>query len=255
MVFFAGLPGTGKSLLTHQLAHLARSKGRDVQLLQWDLARPVFEASPAGQRYPLLDGVTHVVIRRAVGLWARDDIARRHSKDSMNGALLVGETPLVGNRLVELVTPADDDAEAALSSESCAFALPVPSDMVRRHVEDERRRRFGTPLHQRELEDASPEVMAGAWRELVAIGKALGIVAERAPDDLPYDADVYRLVYERLLQHRHVQVIALDTLLPTASMSVYDYPEGCEFILPQKDEVEGWTARAEREPIEKAHTA
>jgi hypothetical protein len=38
-------------------------------------------------------------------------------------------------------------------------------------------------------------------------------------------------------------------------MSVYDYPEGCEFILPQKDEVAGWTARAEREPIEKAHTA
>ena len=47
-VFFAGLPGTGKSLLIHQLAHLAHARGRRVHLLQWDVARPAFEASPAG---------------------------------------------------------------------------------------------------------------------------------------------------------------------------------------------------------------
>ena len=71
MVFFAGLPGTGKSLLVHQLAHLALGAGRSVHLLQWDVARPVFEASPAGRPYPLTDGVTHAVIRKAAGLWVR----------------------------------------------------------------------------------------------------------------------------------------------------------------------------------------
>ena len=68
VIFFAGLPGTGKSLLVHQLVHLASGAGRQVHLLQWDVARPVFEASPAGRRYPLADGVTHPVIRRAAGL-------------------------------------------------------------------------------------------------------------------------------------------------------------------------------------------
>ena len=50
MVFVAGLPGTGKSLVIHQLAHLAADAGRAVHLLQWDVARPVFEASAAGRR-------------------------------------------------------------------------------------------------------------------------------------------------------------------------------------------------------------
>src|SRR6266481_5104522 len=76
LVFFAGLPGTGKSLLVHQLVHLATGVGRRVHLLQWDVARPVFEASPAGRRYPLADGVTHAVIRKAAGLWVRHAIAR-----------------------------------------------------------------------------------------------------------------------------------------------------------------------------------
>src|SRR6266478_3460037 len=75
MVFFAGLPGTGKSLLVHQLTHLADASGRSVHLLQWDVARPVFEASPVGRRYPLAGGVTHPVIRKAAGRWVRQAVA------------------------------------------------------------------------------------------------------------------------------------------------------------------------------------
>ena len=78
MVFVAGLPGTGKSLLAHQLAHVASDAGRQVHLLQWDVARPVFEASPAGRRYPLADGVTHAVIRRAAGLASKTGRATSH---------------------------------------------------------------------------------------------------------------------------------------------------------------------------------
>jgi hypothetical protein len=76
LVFFAGLPGTGKSLLLHQLAHLAHARGRRLHLLQWDVARPVFEASEAGRRYPLEGGVTHGVIRLAVGRWAHLEAER-----------------------------------------------------------------------------------------------------------------------------------------------------------------------------------
>src|SRR5215467_10104265 len=121
MVFFAGLPGTGKSLLAHQLVHLASTAGRRVHLLQWDVARPVFEAIPAGQRYPLVDGVTHPVIRRAVGLWAREALIEWNSRYHEVEHLLVGETPFVGNRFVELARPMDDRAEALLTEPACRF--------------------------------------------------------------------------------------------------------------------------------------
>ena len=57
VICFAGLPGTGKSLMIHQLAHLAHLRGRTISLLQWDTARPPFEASEAGRRYPQVGGV------------------------------------------------------------------------------------------------------------------------------------------------------------------------------------------------------
>jgi hypothetical protein len=123
MVFFAGLPGTGKSLLAHQLVHVASGAGRQVHLLQWDVARPVFEASSPGRRYPVLDGVTHAVIRRAAGLWVHDAVAGWSARYGGPEHLLVGETPFVGNRFVELARPIDDRAEALLASPSCRFVI------------------------------------------------------------------------------------------------------------------------------------
>src|SRR5260370_33984094 len=49
MAFVAGTPGTGKSLVIHQLAHLAAAAGRVVHRLQWDVVRPVVEAAPHGR--------------------------------------------------------------------------------------------------------------------------------------------------------------------------------------------------------------
>jgi len=91
MVLIAGLPGTGKSLLVHQLVHVASGAGRQIHLLQWDVARPVFEAGPAGRRYPLADGVTHAVIRRAAGLWVREALADWNDRHQAPEHLLVGE--------------------------------------------------------------------------------------------------------------------------------------------------------------------
>src|SRR5215813_15437313 len=139
-VFFAGLPGTGKSLLIHQLAHLAFASGRGVHLLQWDVARPAFEGSVAGRRYPQRHGVTHGMIRVAVGRWARPAIARWDAAQPST-ALLVGETPFVGHRFIDLARSFDDAAERFLSAPTTRFVIPVPSVSLRRHLEAERVRR------------------------------------------------------------------------------------------------------------------
>jgi hypothetical protein len=247
-VFFAGLPGTGKSLLANQLAQLAHAAGRAVHLLQWDTARPAFEASPAGLRYPVIDGVTQGVIRKAVGLWVRQallDWERRHPDP---GHLLVGETPLVGNRFIELARPAADATEPLLTAPGTAFAIPVPSRDVRRHLEAERARRAARPLHERERHDATPRVLQDIWRQLAGVAVALGVAgAAPAPAaDPPYDPDVYRGVYERLLRHRRVEVVPLDVRLPTAAMSVYDFATAPLDLVPAPAEASAFVEEVER---------
>src|SRR5207253_346809 len=127
MVFVAGLTGTGKSLVIHQLVHLAVASVRTVHLLQWDVVRPLFEASHAGQRYPVVDGVTQPMIRKAVGLWARQAVAAWHRRCPTPDQLLIAETPLVGRRLIEFVQRLRDDAEPLLAAPSSRFAIAVPS--------------------------------------------------------------------------------------------------------------------------------
>src|SRR4051812_13196676 len=102
-VFFAGLPGVGKSLLLQQLSLIATSAGRRVSLLQWDVARGPFERPEILARYPETDGVTHAVIRKAAGLWARGAVAAWDRDHPDAADMLVGEVPLIGNRLIELV--------------------------------------------------------------------------------------------------------------------------------------------------------
>jgi hypothetical protein len=242
LVFFAGLPGTGKSLLAHQLAHLASGVGRTVHLLQWDVARPVFEASPAGQRYPLDDGVTHPVVRKAAGLWAREAMAAWNAGYPGPEHLLVGETPLVGNRFVELARRAEDRAEALLASPSCRFVLAVPSREVRRFIEAERERRAANPLNPREREDAPPHVLRAMWLDLVTVGRRLGLTVSN--DD--YDPVVYRRVYETGLAGRHVDVVALDVILPTATFSVYDVAPDLPNLVPTPEETLAFISTVER---------
>lgn len=255
MVFFAGLPGTGKSLLVHQLAHLASGAGRSVHLLQWDVARPVFEATAAGRRYPLADGVTHSVIRRAAGLWARRALVAWNGRHPEPRHLLVGETPFVGNRFVELARRLDDGAESLLSAPSCRFAIAVPSPEVRRFLVALRERRAASPLHPREREDAPPRVLGDLLREVFEAARALGIdmgatgpTGRARPGDgpTPYDPSVYRRVYEAVLRHRNVDVLSLDVILPTDSLSVYDFAVARPDLVPTESEAEECIREVER---------
>jgi hypothetical protein len=245
VAFFAGLPGTGKSLLIHQLAHLAHARGRTIHLLQWDTARPIFERSAAGQRHPQVDGVTHGVIRIAVGRWARAAVERWAREERGGAPLLIGEAPLVGHRLVELARPADDGAEAVLVAPSTRFVVPVPSPAVRRHLEAERDRRARGPLHEREGEDASPQVLRDLWRQILAVGAELGVARGARHDETGYDPRIYRRVYLHVLARRRAQILPLDEILPTASFSVYAFAVPVTDILPDEDEVRRWVGAVE----------
>lgn len=252
MVFFAGLPGTGKSLLVQQLAHLAGSTGRIIHLLQWDVARPVFEASPAGRPYPLAGGVTHAVIRKAAGLWARHALVGWNERHRDPRHLLVGETPFVGSRFVELAHRLDDGAEVVLAAPACRFVVAMPSRAVRRFLEAERERRAASPLHPREREDASPRVLRDLWRDLTGAARALGTSTTTAgpggDDDAPapYDPLVYARVYERVLRHRNVEVVPLDVILPTGKLSVYDFAGAPADLVPTEAEAEAFIREVER---------
>jgi len=253
MVFVTGLPGTGKSLVINQLAHLAAREGRAAHLLQWDVARPVFEASAAGRRHPVIDGVTQPVIRRAVGLWARRAVRAWAADHDAREHLLLGEAPLVGERLLALARPLDDDAEPLLADASCVFALPVPSAEVRRHVEAERERRASASQHPREREDAPPHVLRDAWRQVAVAARALGIAP--GGDDAPYDPVAYRRVYEGVLRHRTLEVLTVDTVLPTADMSVYDFAVPCADVVPREDEANALVTEVERRHPDRAALA
>jgi hypothetical protein len=236
-VFFAGLPGTGKSLLSHQLTHLAHTLGRTVHMLQWDVARPVFEASAAGQRYPVVHGVTHGVIRKAAGLWARQAVVQWHQRYPEVGHLLIGETPLVGHRCIELARQCADAAELLL--QMACFVVPVPSRTVRGFLEAERQRRSVRPLHAQEREDAPPQILRDLWRHLACIAPALGVGAALPAfgAEIPYDPLLYQAVYQRLLTQRRVLVLPMDTILPTMTLSVYDFAVPRRDIVPTMEEV------------------
>lgn len=248
MVFFAGLPGTGKSLLIHQLAHLAHAMGRSVHLLQWDVVRPVFETSRAAARYPTVRGVTHALIRKAAGAWARHALIAWQQRYPESQHVLIGETPLVGHRFVELARHLEDRAEPLLAASSCRFIIPVPSQEVRGFLESERNRRMSRPRHDREREDAPPHVLRELWEQLVAVAPSLGIDTIHKPKARgQYDPALYEHVYRLILKHRHVQSLRMAKVLPNTAFSAYDFAFPKHDIVPAPKEAAGFIHRVEKE--------
>lgn len=246
MVLFAGLPGVGKSLLLKQLALLAQQAGWVVDLLQWDVTRAAFETAEILQKYPEVNGVTHAAIRKAVGLWARTAVCQWQQQHTGDNHFLLGELPLIGNRLIELVQVQEDVAEAVLSSEQTLFVLPVPSKEVRRIIETAREQSIAQPQHEKETKDAPPNVLHMLWQEVAQLGYQLGLSEHKPVGVMGYDAEMYTAVYRHLLQHRHHQILPIDTVLRPNS-SAYDLPLSGIELAASADEVNQIMGAVERD--------
>lgn len=232
-VFFAGLPGVGKSLLLQQLTLMARAAGRGVTLLQWDVARQPFETP----RYPLANGATHPLVIRATGAWLRGALVE------WDGDMLIGEAPLNGGRFMEIARPADDEAEALLRNSRTRFVIPVPSKDVRALIESRRERSIAAPRHANEAHDAPPDLLRALWQEVYQVAVALGM-APATPSAAPYSPQVYAAVYRHLLRHRQAQILPIEeALLPSGS--VYEHVEQPPVLQASAAQAEAILARLE----------
>ena len=237
IVFLTGLPGVGKSLLLNQLAHLAHFSGHQVYLLQWDILRDAFMTDRIASLFPDTDGITHSVIRRAAGLWVRQAVAQWHQKHLGEKSILIGEAPLIGNRLLELVLPRNDAAESILLEKSTRFVLPIPSRRILRLMETARQTSIKNPRNSRELNDAAPEVLKALWRELIRAAMALNIPTPPKGSDEDYDPRIYESVYLQVLKHRRYEITRLNITLSTHSRSVYTFNMPVEELIPNASEV------------------
>jgi len=224
---------------------MAHMHGRQVHQLQWDVTRMAFETDSVMDRYPEIDGVTHAVIRKAVGLWARSGIEEWHSQYSGSDHILIGEVPLVGNRLVELVQKQDDTVEAVLASPQATFAIPVPSVEIRNLIEAARAKSIANPQHEREEKDAQPNVLRDNWLELFKVGKQLGLIDPSIAQPI-YDPDVYSSAYSSLLIHRHTEIIPLDQRLDTTNHSVYNIDFEPRELAPSQADAEAFVTQVEQ---------
>ncbi len=249
MVFFAGLPGVGKSLFIRELARVGQAMRRDVHLLQWDVARPADPSDVLLMRYPDRDGISHAMVRKVVGEWAREAVVRWHREHADSRAMLIGEVPLIGNRLVELAQVHGDDAEPLLAGPQTLFATPVPSAAVRAAIESARKRTFDHPSHAREAGDAPPDVMRQMWHETHALAVHIGAAAPVAKIPAPFDPDAYAAVYRHVLRHRRAITIRMNVELAQQA-SVYDVGAEIADLVPTTAEIAAILAR-----IERRHTA
>lgn len=246
MAFFAGLPGTGKSLLLKQCALLAEANGRVVHLLQYDVTRPAFETPEYLQKYPEIEGVTHPAIRKAVGLWARVGVQRWLGQFPGDAHLLLGEVPLIGNRLIELTRPAVDELESSLSGRQTLFVIPVPSLAVRQHIENARKQSLSQPKHANETKDAPLNVLHDLWQQVTHLALTLGLADPAGDVRGTYDPAVYTAVYQYLLQHRHHRVLPIDTILQPSG-SAYDLQISGTELAATQEEVARVMAKIEAE--------
>ena len=246
IVFFVGLPGVGKSLLSQQLALMADQAGRKIHMLQWDAVRRPFETDAyVLKNYPVVDGVTHSVVRKAIGRWVRGAIGQWDRHYPEQAEMLIGEAPIIGNRLIELLQSHYDDVEPILSASTTRFVIPVPSREVRRTIEG-KRDASGSNLQPEQQRDAIPQVLRAAWIELYRAAHELKMTGNPVGPHIYYNPDIYQGVYSMLLKHRHRQQLPLNVHLATDNLSVHTIhiPHGT--LAPTMDEVHAYVGQVER---------
>lgn len=237
MIFFAGLPAAGKSLFVREQALLAAKAGKRVHFLRWDAALAPFESDDLLQRYPETEMVTHPVIRKAAGLWARQAVTRWHADFPGPDEILIGELPISGNRFAELVHVHDDEAEPLLAGDLTRFLVPVPTTEIRRLLESKRQDSIADPQHSDETRDAPMNTLRNVWRETRRMATGLGLAsADGAAVADDYDPTIYRRFFEHLLQHRKCRILSVDTIYPDIG-SAHDLDIATHEVLATADDV------------------
>jgi hypothetical protein len=248
IVVFCGIPGVGKSLLLREQARMARSLGRRVTLLQWDVSRQSFETPTILSRYPEIEGATHVVIRRAVGLWARQAIVQWNDSHPAPEHLLLVEAPLVGGRLSELAQQVDDRAESLLRRPDVRFYVPTPTTDVRRAIEAARRSEMESHRHARDAANAVPTLVDELWQMVVQTAHRLRL--DPAQSLAAYSPEIYFGVYRTVLRHRLVTKVPVEEVIADPG-SPHEFAEPFEELAPAS-EVAALLAQAEAEGIDSA---
>jgi hypothetical protein len=226
LVFFTGLPASGKSFLLREAVLIAKDAGRRVKMIRWDIALAPFQEERILAKYPdVVDG-SHPIVRRAAGQWGRQTIARWLMENTDPTEIIIGEVPIVGNRYSEFVQTLPDQAEPALSSDSSAFFYPVPTPEVREKLKTIRRTTFAKPQHPHEAKDAPPATMDLAWRLTHEKALQLGLVV---PDDVDahgnYSEVVYKRFFDHLLQHRKSHALEVGAIY-SRNGSAHDLESG-----------------------------
>jgi len=203
-----------------------------------------------------VDGVTHAVIRKAAGLWARGAVGAWDRAHPDRRDILIGEVPLIGNRLIELVQRQSDEVEGLLAGEQTLFLIPVPSREVRRTIEAARVREMADPAHERERANALPSLVQGFWEEIAALARLLQVGPAGDGTERPsgFDPDLYAGVYARLLRHRRAERLDVTSVLPVQG-SVYDALDTVTDLMPTPDEVARVMAEVERRPVAEVEQA
>jgi hypothetical protein len=237
MVFFTGLPASGKSFLLREQITMAVAAGRRVHMIRWDAGLASFARDSILARYPDVEDGSHPVIRKAAGLWGRQAVARWLSEHPDPAEMLIGEAPIIGNRYSEFVQVLPDAAEPAMGSDATAFFYPVPTCDVRGKLEAIRRATFANPQHPDEAKDAPPAIMNLAWRLTCAKAIELGLAsAEDIEDQSTYDETIYRRFFDHLLRHRNARAIDVETLY-SGGGSAHDLEGSVSELVPTPGEV------------------
>ena len=205
------------------LAGLAVTAGRKVTNLQWDVARTPFETPKWIERYPEIGGVTNPLIRKAVGIWARDAILKWCKSDDQG--LLICEAPLIGNRFGELTQIRGDPSEGVLVHPETVFIIPVPSLKIRRIIELARARTQAAPKNHYEAKDAPVEVIHNLWLQVAQLRENgyLGVHAQGIKStSTPYDPEIYAAAYQHILRNRKCLRLNIEQQIDDRD-SVYDF--------------------------------
>lgn len=237
IIFVAGLPSSGKSLMLQQLTILAHEAGRKVYSMQWDAARRAFETGAWLQKYPEADNVTHPGIRKAVGLWVRQGIERWVREHPGEESILIGELPVIGGRFVELLQKADDTAEELLKSDAVQFFVPIPTREMRTVITGERAKTFANPRNEQETKDAPIHIVEDNWLAVRKLHNRWQGVPDLLERDREYEPEIYNMVFEQLLRFRKSEILNVDRKFETEG-SAYDRPVEVTELIASADEVQ-----------------